>query len=299
LSIGAVALLGFPGICRAVIAAHGFKVSFLRAVGLLFVPMQAKYLPGRVWTVLGGLWMYGRAGIPKGVAITCMGWSVLVNLSSATVVAAALGAGQVTRFASPWVLALLGIVILASFAFPSVPLAIANAILGALRQHRSAASLSRWLLLRLFVANSVVWLAYGAGFFCLVRSVQRVPIAAAPQLIALFALAQVISFVAVFAPAGIGVREGVLLVGLSPIVGGGNAIVATGLCRIWQTALELLMAAVGWRALTVGAAAFSAAGVPEPETSALTGPCEPDASVATDKEHCPRSSAGLEDNGVP
>jgi len=70
-----------------------------------------------------------------------------------------------------------------------------------------------------------------------------------PAVVALFLFAQVAGLVAVFAPAGIGVREGVLLIGLQPLVGPGPAIVITAAARLWQTALELLMAAVGWWAL--------------------------------------------------
>lgn len=71
----------------------------------------------------------------------------------------------------------------------------------------------------------------------------------APSIIGLFALAQVAGFAAVFAPAGIGVREGVFLLGLSSLIGDGNAIVAAGACRLWQTFLDLLLGSVGWFAL--------------------------------------------------
>jgi uncharacterized membrane protein YbhN (UPF0104 family) len=77
---------------------------------------------------------------------------------------------------------------------------------------------------------------------------QRIP-AGLPSLIAIFNAAQIIGFLALFAPAGIGVREGVLSVGLQPLVGPGPAIVITGVCRLWQTAIELLLAGVGWWAL--------------------------------------------------
>jgi len=39
------------------------------------------------------------------------------------------------------------------------------------------------------------------------------------------------------------------VVGLGPLVGPGPAIVITGVTRLWQTALELLMATIGWWAL--------------------------------------------------
>ena len=90
---------------------------------------------------------------------------------------------------------------------------------------------------------------YGTGFFLLIQSFHRTPWENLPAVIALFTFAQIAGLVAVFAPAGIGVREGILLLGLQPLVGPGPAIVITGACRLWQTAIELVMAAIGWLAL--------------------------------------------------
>ena len=58
-------------------------------------------------------------------------------------------------------------------------------------------------------------------------------------------LAQVAGFVALFAPAGIGVCEGVLIIGLQGMMGTGPAIVVTVVTRLWQTALDLTMAGAG------------------------------------------------------
>jgi uncharacterized membrane protein YbhN (UPF0104 family) len=88
---------------------------------------------------------------------------------------------------------------------------------------------------------------YGTGFFCLTRSFSDVPWTTVPQIVGLFAFAQIAGFVALFAPAGIGVREAAFLAGLTPVVGAGPAIAITGVCRLWQTVLDLVMALIGWR----------------------------------------------------
>ena len=64
--------------------------------------------------------------------------------------------------------------------------------------------------------------------------------------------ALVAGLLVVVAPAGLGVRESVLLLGLAPLVGEGQAIVLVGFCRLWQTVLELLLAVVGWYLLGRG-----------------------------------------------
>ena len=50
--------------------------------------------------------------------------------------------------------------------------------------------------------------------------------------------------IAVFAPAGILVREAALIGVLAPVVGGGDAIILAGASRIWLTAIEVAAAAV-------------------------------------------------------
>ena len=67
-----------------------------------------------------------------------------------------------------------------------------------------------------------------------------------PQIGSLFVFAQIVGLVAVFAPAGLGVREGVLIMGLAPLVGPGSAIVISGACRVWQTLIELVMTGLAW-----------------------------------------------------
>ena len=100
------------------------------------------------------------------------------------------------------------------------------------------------------------------GFIFFARAFVPFAPAEAPTLIASFALAQVTGLLAVFAPAGLGVRENVLLFGLSPIVGAGPAIVVTLSCRLWQTALELIMAALGWISIRSDDTTLAAEGVP-------------------------------------
>jgi len=53
--------------------------------------------------------------------------------------------------------------------------------------------------------------------------------------------AYVLGYLAVFAPAGLGVREGVLIAFLDPILGAGAAVLAV-FARLWATAVELVLA---------------------------------------------------------
>ena len=65
-----------------------------------------------------------------------------------------------------------------------------------------------------------------------------------------FAAAYVAGYIAIFAPAGAGIREGVLVVLLQPIMAREAAVVLAVIARLWTIALEVIPAAllsVGWR----------------------------------------------------
>ena len=53
------------------------------------------------------------------------------------------------------------------------------------------------------------------------------------------------SYLALFAPGGLGVREGIYLLVLSPVIGAEKTAIVVVALRLAQTLLELLLAAIG------------------------------------------------------
>lgn len=107
-------------------------------------------------------------------------------------------------------------------------------------------------LLLLLPASILNWLVYGAAFVCLSRGL-GLEIGFGEGTSA-FATAYFAGYVVLFAPAGIGVREGALVSFLAPTLGGQAAIVLAALQRVWITATELAGAAVGAFVLRAAAA---------------------------------------------
>ncbi|MCX5672753.1 MAG: hypothetical protein NTU94_15660, partial [Planctomycetota bacterium] len=89
------------------------------------------------------------------------------------------------------------------------------------------------------------WLLIGMAFWLAARSVSDVPLARAPFVISASALAVTIGFVAVFAPAGLGVREGLLLLLLATVLGDATTALVIVSVRFFQVAVESLLAGVG------------------------------------------------------
>ncbi len=98
---------------------------------------------------------------------------------------------------------------------------------------------ARWLVY--YTAN---WLLYAGAFWVMVQSLG---LAAPPILVgSAFAAAYVLGYVMLFAPAGVGVREGFLIAFLGPHIGAAPAGAVAILARLWTTGVEVVPAGAFW-----------------------------------------------------
>lgn len=94
-----------------------------------------------------------------------------------------------------------------------------------------------------FAALLVVpWILYGVAFRLLAIGLLGSPAGSWGFYIAAFTGSYVAGVIAVFAPAGLLVREAALIGLLSPLLGSGDAVILAAASRIWLTALEVLAA---------------------------------------------------------
>ena len=90
----------------------------------------------------------------------------------------------------------------------------------------------------LFMLN---WMAYGFGFYMLICSICPVPLSRCLYVSGLYGLSCIAGILAVFSPSGIGVREGILAVGLGVIMDTNYAMIISIVARLWAVLLELVL----------------------------------------------------------
>ncbi len=96
----------------------------------------------------------------------------------------------------------------------------------------------------LFIGN---WLIIGVGFFILTRSIY--PDVGLSHLLfcaGIWGVSAIMGILAVFAPSGLGVREGIIVAGLMLIMPESDAMVISVVSRLWQTIPELLLVALAF-----------------------------------------------------
>jgi len=239
-----VSILISPWVYKSLVQAYGYQLSYTTVLGVQSVSRLGKYIPGRIWIALIGVWLYSQAGVPKKVAAASI---ILISIFSI------LGASIIVSLGAWWIpipRIIFGLVLVVTTLLfvihPRIFYPVVNFGLSCINRKKiMPPNFQYTLILRLIIIYSVIWLVYGIGFYFLVRSYTPLSAIQIFPLVSIFALAQVTGFLVVIVPAGLGVREGILLLGLIPIVGEGQAIVLVGLCRLWQTALEMLMTLIG------------------------------------------------------
>lgn len=222
------------------------------SIRLFMVANLGRYVPGKVWQIAGLVAMARRRGVSAATATAAAVLSQGIGLASATLVGLwslwTVVEGQMWRWVLP-------AVFLGGVAIGLAPPVFQAALSLWFRVARSekpegvtSSDAIEWLALGLGT-----WVAYSGAFFLLVIGLgldaHLLPAASA------FAAAYVLGYVMVFAPAGLGVREGFLVVLMAPQVGAGVAGAVAVIARLWTTVIEVIPSGVFWARHLVGHAA--------------------------------------------
>ena len=216
------------------------ELTLSAGIGIYLVANLGRYVPGKVWQVLGLAYMSARKGVDPTIATGAAALAHLLSLCGASLVGslALLRGPAEIRAISPYVIAVVGGSILLTLSRSFMALAL-RGWSKLLRGARPPSPPSRTFGVRWAAAFTVHWLLYGIAFTFFVRAF----VVSGDWLMFLsgFVAAYLLGYVALFAPAGIGVREAVLVAILSPAIGVGAVAVAAW-SRLWLTAVEVLSA---------------------------------------------------------
>jgi hypothetical protein len=218
------------------------RITALDAAKVWFTANLARFLPGGVWQFASLAVMASRYGVSTAAATATVLLEQIVLLITGLAVVAFFTPAVLQ--ASWWqgalvVAIILGVVILA-LPRPGGPLGRWLA--------RYVPSLSQvWSqmgprhLLLFFLILTVPWLMYGTAFRLLAVGLLGGSAAGSWGFyIAAFTGSYLAGVIAVFAPAGLFVREAALIGVLTPVIGGADAAILAVASRIWLTALEII-----------------------------------------------------------
>jgi glycosyltransferase 2 family protein len=234
---------------RVLMADLGSPLHVAPSAGIFFVGQLGKYLPGSVWSVLAQAEMGARLDVPRRrsgvVGLVSIGLGVLTGLLVG-LPALSLLLGSSRSGSAWWLLLALPLVVVACW--PRALNLLVGIGLRLLRREPLEHELSGRAVLvtvLLFVAS---WLAFGLQTWILARSVGGTVGTGSLALATLsgYALAATIGQLAVIAPAGVGVRESLLVFLLGSSMSSSAALAVVLLSRFAVTLGDVLLAGGGW-----------------------------------------------------
>ncbi len=231
------------GAWRFVLHGWGQDIAYRHALRIWSLSNLGRYVPGKIWAVAGMAMLAKRQGVDgwaaaasalvmQGLAVTTGGavviatWPV-VRTTDATLSPIYIGAALV-----------LGVTGLALLVTPRFMHSIGQITNGRFQPKPLAFS----AVAAGAGSTLLSWLTYGVAFWFLAHGVAPHATPGLALAIGSFAAAYVVGLIAVFAPGGIVVREGVLLALLAPQIGGPPALVLLTASRLLLTVTEVTAA---------------------------------------------------------
>jgi glycosyltransferase 2 family protein len=242
LVLSAVLLWGVL-VWQLVLRRCGIRVPFLALARAWFLSNLSRYVPGVVWQFLALAQLGTGVGLTP--AVTVM--SLMVQMGFLLLSAAALGVWLLPlSLAGP----LAPVLPVLRWAAPLVLVAVHPRIIrGALALVRRATRRTMpdwggsWLDgVGFLVLSAGSWFLYGGAFFLFLRSFVDLPASAFPAVTAINALAFIVGYAVVIAPAGVGFKETALALLLGGMLPAGVAASLAVLARLWTISGELLPA---------------------------------------------------------
>ena len=226
---------------------NGCSIKYEKAVTSYLYSILGKYIPGKVFMLAARLTYYKEEDAPLAKVTVCFFIENVCTLLGAAMLFI------VSLFFFPndlleqykWVT----VVLIAAF-FVVIHPKVINfflRILGKLFKKDLQIPMKYSQMLKvvlLFVGN---WLIVGFGFYILTKSIY--PAVGLNELLfcaGIWGVSAIMGILAIFAPSGLGVREGIIMAGLMLIMPEGDAAVVSVVSRLWQTIPELVLVALAF-----------------------------------------------------
>lgn len=237
-----VALLATMEVWRRLLASLGSPLPVRVAARIMFIGQLGKYLPGSIWPVLAQMELGNTYQVPRhrsaSASVLTMLLSLLTGLLTALLALPFVGGS------APYLWALLAAPVLLILLHPRV----LNLVLGRLLRLAKRPPLEKPLTGRAVTVALAwafaSWIFYGLQIWLLATRLGAPDGKAALLAVGGFAFAWSVGFLVVFAPAGAGVRDVLLVATLGPVLGVGAATAVALVSRVLLTVGDLLTAAL-------------------------------------------------------
>jgi len=221
----------------------GGRLGYKRALRIFFITDLAKYVPGKVWTMVGKVYLCAKEGIPIAKTSASVVIQPLIQVIAGIMMFLislpfwTKTSGFMSKLYLFLPLIPIGLILL----HPAIMTKILNFVLTRLKQKPIELNIKYRDILLILLLWCGLWILTGVASYFLIISIYSFPISQLPVVIGIFSIAGISQFLT---PSGIGVLEGVLTVLLGLYVPVHIAIFIALLARVWKTVTELVCVAI-------------------------------------------------------
>ena len=204
-----------------------------------------KYVPGRALGFAMVLYSYAQRGKGKKNVSACLFFEFIATLAASicvfiiSLLFVDFHLSGVQKIVAAWIMLTLLV-----FLHPKILERALNWMIRFTRYEPVRLDVSYRNILNVVFFNIINWIVLGSAIYLLINSVIALPIRYLLFVISSFAFASFSGFIAIIAPAGLGVREGIFIYFLSMIVPKSIAGIASILSRLLLIIAELILLAV-------------------------------------------------------
>lgn len=230
---------------RSIIQEFGQIVSFRKAFWIMSSSQMAKYVPGGIWFALGRVYLGKTEKLKAEItALSVVIETALTFLVGILLFLIALGLSNRGVFLNfLFIIPIFFLFLLALY--PPVLNKLMNTGLKIVKRPGIVLKISYFHLLRLSIFFLGLWVTQIFGYFFLINSILPTAFSKIFSLAAAYTLSWMAGFVVVIAPGGLGVREGMMSILLSPVLPAPLAIAISFIARVWITIFEIITFVIG------------------------------------------------------
>ena len=201
--------------------AFGAKLNYGDVFVIYFRSMIGKYVPGKLWQIVGSTYLASKRGVQEGPTIASVVIGQVYSLFSGFVIfmgAIAIwgmdsSSDSFMNFKLPSICVLLLILLLSLN--PNLAKPAMNWFLRLCKRKQIDVEINIRQSVWLFILFMIPWFVFGLSFWLIARSLTFLPFVQYFKLTSIMVGATVIGFLAVFSPGGLGIREGMIVILLS------------------------------------------------------------------------------------
>ena len=224
------------------------KLNLKRVIGARLISDMGRYVPGKIWLVLGRLYLFKKEGVEKSkVFLSMMIELPAMMMGGFLLFLATLIWWKDISNIMPQMMVLALLPILLIMMHPKFLNWIINFVLKIFKKDAVRLSLNYFDILKITLFYGIYWIVYGLAFAMLIHSTYPLGVLQIIQIMGIFPISWIIGYLAFITPGGLGVREGVLVCLLGFIMPVPLAIIFSIASRIWITAFEGIAALIALR----------------------------------------------------